>query len=223
MEFMRWLFTVVSAGVAGFFGHIAAHDFCERSPSMARWIIGRAAMMLSEEMRVRYSEEWLAHLAECEGVLAKFSHAVGCVRCARQMNRHRLKAIVLRVGFNFATLGPVTFRTNAYELCVAVWFHNVFSRTKLTSYLLMMSMMALFFRRLYREAHHNNGVTLPVFLQFFGTMKSADFAPTSVRLKWGEHDLDLLRLLRACGHSLQKTLETFAAVFAKKTSATPLR
>jgi hypothetical protein len=79
------------------------------------------------------------------------------------------------------------------------------------------AMLVFFFRRLYREAHHNNGVTLPVFLQVCTTLKAADFTPISLRLKWREEDLDLLRLLRVCGHSIKKTLETFLAVFAKST------
>lgn len=223
MEFLRWLFAIVSAGLAGFFGHLAAHDFCERSPTMARWIIAQAVAILSEEMRVRYSEEWLAHLAECDGVIAALAHAVGCVRCARKMNRQRLKAIVLRVGFNFKTVGPVTFRTNAYELGIALWLFNIFTRTKMTSHLMGGAMLVFFFRRLYREAHNSNGVTLAEFLQFCTTMNAADFAPISLRLKWGEQDLDLLRLLRACGHSIQKTLETFLEALTRTRTQSALQ
>lgn len=101
MELISSFVTAVSAGVAGFFGHLLAHDFAAFAPSLSRHLIKKAAGGLSKDDRARYAEEWLADLNERVGVLSKLKHVCGCMICARRMRRqsiwHRQTAVVFRL------------------------------------------------------------------------------------------------------------------------------
>jgi hypothetical protein len=67
--------------------HLAADEIGERVPSVARRLIRRAAGKLPKQQRLNYEEEWLAHLNECPGMIAKLLHAIGCVICGRNLKR----------------------------------------------------------------------------------------------------------------------------------------
>jgi hypothetical protein len=101
MELIKSLLSLLCAGLAGFAGHIVAHDFCERSPTFARSLIRGAISLLPTNDRQRYSEEWLAHLNDCEGVISKFKHAFGCLACAYSMRR---------ISIATTASGPKTFQ-----------------------------------------------------------------------------------------------------------------
>ena len=63
-------------------GNLIASQLYETLPSVAKWLIARAAARLTIKNRDRYSEEWLSHLSRCDGNLAKFFHAVGCFKAS---------------------------------------------------------------------------------------------------------------------------------------------
>jgi hypothetical protein len=89
MGFLIGVFAMIGSFLVGVFGHVLAHDFCEFTPRMCRRLIERAANLLPEGDRARYTEEWLSHLNECPGVLAKFQHACTCLFGARSLARVR--------------------------------------------------------------------------------------------------------------------------------------
>ena len=92
---MGWLggvFSVVSAFVSGFVGHIVAHDVCEAVPTFSARLVRAAARSLPSSVRDRYTDEWLADLYEQKGVFAKLKWALGCFKCARRMSREALNA-----------------------------------------------------------------------------------------------------------------------------------
>jgi hypothetical protein len=76
---MTWLltFATILIGVAV---NLIASEIYDRAPSLARWILLRACMRLPVDARERYSEEWLSHLAECQGKIGKVLHSIGCLR-----------------------------------------------------------------------------------------------------------------------------------------------
>jgi hypothetical protein len=82
MELLTW----IVVGVLGVFGsiflHILAFDIHEHAPALATRLVRLAVGLLPATQRERYQEEWLAHLVEVPGVLAKFAHALGCLRAA---------------------------------------------------------------------------------------------------------------------------------------------
>jgi hypothetical protein len=116
MEFLIGLFSLIGSFLAGFFGHVVAHDFCEFTPKMCRRLIEHAASLLPEADRARYTEEWLAHLDECLGVIQKFRHAGTCVLGARRLGSVRsvLKPYfrTLRIGFEEIGFVELDFATS---------------------------------------------------------------------------------------------------------------
>jgi hypothetical protein len=52
---------------------------------LARWIIGTAVNRLPASERERFREEWLAHLEETSGSLARIWHSVGCYLGAAEL------------------------------------------------------------------------------------------------------------------------------------------
>jgi hypothetical protein len=74
MDIVISIFTIVGTFFAGVFGNVVAHDFCQGTPRLCRQLIARAVKILPKpEQQERYSEEWLAHLAECTGVIQQYS------------------------------------------------------------------------------------------------------------------------------------------------------
>ena len=63
-------------------GNLIASQIYDVLPKTAAWLIARASGRLAIKKRDRYSEEWSAHLENCEGNLAKFFHGVGCARAS---------------------------------------------------------------------------------------------------------------------------------------------
>jgi hypothetical protein len=72
-------FLAMLAGIgSAIVGHFVAHDLYHSAPRSARRLLRKAVRALPETERERYSEEWLAHLEECSGVISKFRHAIEC-------------------------------------------------------------------------------------------------------------------------------------------------
>jgi hypothetical protein len=67
--------------------HIIALELCTHAPSLARRLVAIATARLPPVLRARYEEEWLAHLCECPGPLAKLLHGIECVVCARALGK----------------------------------------------------------------------------------------------------------------------------------------
>jgi hypothetical protein len=116
MEFLIGLFALIGSFLAGFFGHVLAHDFCEFTPRMCQKLIERAVSLLPEGDRDRYREEWLSHLNECAGVIKKFEHAGSCVLGAHRLGRVRsiIKPHfrILRIGFDEIGFLELDFATS---------------------------------------------------------------------------------------------------------------
>src|SRR5580692_10085519 len=100
MYLIMGVLSAIGIMIVGFLGHVIAHDFCERAPTLARWLLSIAIKWLTPNLRERYSEEWAAHLADCEGILGKLTHAFGCLWCARRLRRRELTSVTLRVAFD---------------------------------------------------------------------------------------------------------------------------
>jgi hypothetical protein len=124
--------SVIGAAIVGFSGHVVAHDFCERAPTLARWLISFATKRLPPSNRERYTEEWAAHLAECEGVLAKLGHAIGCLWFTRSIGRQTYKEMALGVSFDMPGIGQMSVRADFHDLGVLVWLNRLFPYTKAT-------------------------------------------------------------------------------------------
>jgi hypothetical protein len=95
----------------GVVGNLIASEFYDRAPSLAKWLITRAAQGLVEPDRTRYLEEWRAHLEECPGNLGKLWHAFGCCVGAPAMTNELRKLAVRRAGK--ATDNVVADKTNS--------------------------------------------------------------------------------------------------------------
>jgi hypothetical protein len=130
MHLIAVVLSFIGAAIIGVIVHVVAHDFCEQAPTLARWLLSFATKWLPPAKRERYAEEWAAHLVECEGVLAKLRHAIGCLWCARRMRRQTYREIGLGVCFNLPGVGQACVRTNLYEVGVLLWFYRPFARTK---------------------------------------------------------------------------------------------
>ena len=87
MEFLSSILAGIGGFIAGFVGHITAHDFCAAVPKWSRALIVSAARRVARADRARYQEEWLADLEERPTVYSKLAHAFGCFRCAWKMRR----------------------------------------------------------------------------------------------------------------------------------------
>jgi hypothetical protein len=106
MDLVRGLLAALGAGVAGFFGHLLAHDFVEVTPRLGRAIIQFSTRTLRETDRARYTEEWLADLDERSGVFAKLAHALGCFLCVRRIRKQSLKNSERNIVVRFQAGGP---------------------------------------------------------------------------------------------------------------------
>jgi hypothetical protein len=72
---------------------LAQHLYDQATP-LSKWLIGWAAARLKQNRRERFHEEWLSHLAECEGKLAKLWHGLGCCAASLRLN----PPLVLEIG-----------------------------------------------------------------------------------------------------------------------------
>ena len=79
MELISTLGAIIAGAAAAIVGHFVAHDLYEVAPRHAQRLLNHATRILPETDRERYTEEWLAHLQECTGVIGKFRHAVECL------------------------------------------------------------------------------------------------------------------------------------------------
>jgi hypothetical protein len=207
MHLITGVLSAIGVALIGLIGHIVAHDFCERTPALGRWLLSIATNWLPPSIRERYAEEWAAHLAERQGVIAKLHHAFGCLWCARRLRHQEFKGMTLRVSFNLPALGPVVVQTNVYELGIVLWLYQLFRRTKPTNYAYVGALTLLFWRRIYVDARERSGVTGQDFARFLKDSKRGDWVPTAIQLTLDNQTIDLIRLLRACGHSLAKMLK----------------
>lgn len=88
MEYLIALSAVVAlltAAVTSIVGNMVANELYDRLPSLAEWLVKRAASRLPKHAIDRYREEWRAHLSECEGKLGKVLHAAGCFIAVRRV------------------------------------------------------------------------------------------------------------------------------------------
>jgi hypothetical protein len=87
MELISSIGALITAAVAAIAGHFVAHDLYEGAPRYAKRLLKHAVSVLPKADRERYGEEWLAHLHECDGVIGKFRHAIGCLLVARKLRQ----------------------------------------------------------------------------------------------------------------------------------------
>jgi hypothetical protein len=103
MGFLTSLLEWFVAFVAGFLGHVVAHDFCEVTPMISEKVIEAAASQLPVSIRDRYLDEWRADLWDQPGTIAKLKWAFGCFWSARRLRLQDACATRNRmsVGFTF--------------------------------------------------------------------------------------------------------------------------
>jgi hypothetical protein len=145
MAMISNLIATLMAAIAGFIGHIAAHDFVDFVPTLTRRLIRTAVRRLPTSERDRYAEEWLSDLNERIGVFSKLNHAFGCVLCSRQMRSQSMKYSyqVENIRVDFASAGAVqcnfstlTFVTTVAGMAVQArkkkWMKNKFVATAIS-------------------------------------------------------------------------------------------
>ncbi len=82
------LLTIFALGVSAIGALIlrfVATEIQDWMPAIARKIVENAVARLPQEDQKRYGEEWLAHLDEYPGKLAKLVQALGCIRGAEAL------------------------------------------------------------------------------------------------------------------------------------------
>jgi hypothetical protein len=208
MELVTSVLSLIGVAIVGFIGHIVAHDFCERTSTLARWLISFATKRLPPAKREHYMEEWTAHLDECEGVLAKLLHAIGCVWGAPSIRRQMYKDVGLRMSFNLPGIGQASVRTNVYEVSVLMWFSR-FTRTKATNFAYkatnfayLGTLVLLFLVRAFVDAHERSGVTSDQFFNaIFTKTKPDDWVPTAINLTMPGESIELIGSLQASCNS----------------------
>jgi hypothetical protein len=94
MDIVSWVLLAIGGVAAAVVTHIASDEICVRLSPLAVRLICSAAKKLPACDCARYREEWLAHLNECPGTVAKLLHATECFICARQLKRLFSKAPV---------------------------------------------------------------------------------------------------------------------------------
>ncbi len=203
MHLITGVLSIVGVAIVGFIGHVLANDFCERAPTLARWLLAIATKRLPLATRARYGEEWAAHLADCEGVCAKLRQGFGCLWCAHDMRRQTFKAMTLSVSFNLPTIGQAVVRTNLYEVGVLFWLYWLFARTKPTNYAYVGALTLLFWRRAFLDARERSGVTERQFADFIRATKREDWVPTAITLTTEGKRIEFISLLRGLGNSLK--------------------
>jgi hypothetical protein len=206
MHLITGVLSMIGVAIVGFIGHVLAHDFCERAPTLARGLLAIAIKWLPPVNRERYAEEWAAHLNDCEGTFAKLRHAFGCLWCAHRIRRQTFKAITLSVTFDLPTIGQAAARTNLYEAGVLLWLYQLFARTKPTNYAYVGALTLLFWRRVFVDARKRSGVTGAEFSNFIRATRREDWVPTAITLTIDGKSIELIALLRNLGNSLKALL-----------------
>jgi len=107
MAFLNTILAAIGGFLAGFVGHVTAHDFCAAVPKWSQKLILLAVRRLEPRDRARYHEEWLADLEERPTVIAKLKHAIGCMRCARKMRQQSGSLSRLHVRLEFVGSGHI--------------------------------------------------------------------------------------------------------------------
>jgi len=109
MDCLSAIFAVLGSLFAGIVGNVVAHDFCQFTPKLCQRFITRAVKVLPKpEQQERYSEEWLAHLGECTGVIEQYKHAATCILGARRLRRATLCTISFKKArFEFDRQGVI--------------------------------------------------------------------------------------------------------------------
>jgi hypothetical protein len=106
----------VGSVIGSIMGNMIASELYDRAPSVAEWLVKRAALRLLKWKRPRFEEEWLAHLDECSGKLSRVLHGLGCIlasqklrrRHARQNERSKLlRSLVLLTNCAMLTSRPI--------------------------------------------------------------------------------------------------------------------
>lgn len=87
MGLLSGIIECVTALAAGFFGHVAAHDFCEATPMISRKIIQLAVSCLPKGIRDRYAAEWAADLYDQPGAIPKLFWAARCLWSVHRLRR----------------------------------------------------------------------------------------------------------------------------------------
>jgi hypothetical protein len=129
MEFLTGVGGTIAALVAGFVGHVVAHDFCEVAPMLCRKLIEVAASWLPDAIRDRCSQEWQADLRDQPGTLAKMKWAAGCLLCARQMRREAAFDHNRRTSYVFGLEGGEKVELDYAGMCFFIVISKALSFT----------------------------------------------------------------------------------------------
>lgn len=132
MGFLTSLLEWFVAFVAGFLGHVVAHDFCEVTPMISEKIIEAAASQLPVSIRDRYLDEWRADLWDQPGTIAKLEWAFGCFWSARRLRLQDARASWNRMSMGFTFENGETVRL---DIATLTWLRSTLKLATLTAWL----------------------------------------------------------------------------------------
>jgi hypothetical protein len=93
MDFLKTISVNLACGLIG-------AQLYDQAAALSRWLIGWAASRLGQDVCERFQEEWLSHLDDCHGNLAKLWHALGCVVASLRLN----PPLVSKIRSSFSSL-----------------------------------------------------------------------------------------------------------------------
>src|SRR6266851_8947551 len=105
MELIMGFIVAVLGILAAVLSRQLTDEFKAWTPSIIKHLVNRAVRRLPEEERSRFEEEWLAHVNELPGEVAKIIAALGFLSAARRMSlRISVAKRVLDVGVSIILL-----------------------------------------------------------------------------------------------------------------------
>ena len=197
MEIVKTVVAAVLSFIAGFTSHVLAHDFCERTPRMARWIIAKAVAHMPPHLRERYSEEWSAALAETDGVLAKFKHVVGCLRSVRRFHINALRQVRFDAHFNFSSAGRVCLSVDFYQLSWCMMF--VRNNPNFLRRISMFALAAFFLSKLMVALKRQNQLNMGQFRKALSAFNKDTIVPERVDFCLGSAKCDVMAIYKQHG------------------------
>ncbi len=124
----------------GVIGSLLAAEIWANAPRLGRWFIKRAIHLLPASKRDHYHEEWLSHLEEFPGAIAKLRHALGCYfRAAGELAaREKLtpEAEKAVVKFMIKIIARIMFLPQALPLIIHGKFNNLRVAWKVTEFMM---------------------------------------------------------------------------------------
>jgi hypothetical protein len=209
MEVLTCIGAWVLTFLANVLGNVIAHDLSRSSPALCEKLIRFAAKRLAKEDRALYEEQWLADLADQDGIFSQFHHALGCVRCCRQLAREA-SIITIRLFFRGLAVNPVIV---TYRFSLHGPFARLAKRSDLISrYILLANLLPYFFLKRVLAVRHLSSKDALHFLVHWKQIR--DTKANAVILSNRNFSFDLLALVNGL-KGLSKFVTSFKETMKK--------